>query len=516
MSSLGRRRGLPDLPNELLRDIADDLTCSDLKSLRIVCSRLQDFATPLIFTTVICAARRGVLDAFKALSNHPQLCQYVTKLVYDSSWFEHDMVEQYEEIAKNSEKSDTSTTTEGREKYIQGYKEQEHILASELAPALGLAIKNFSNLRRVDYADLSRLPCFRWDRVEDLGPDFRLGDLTFSPVKNEASIHYPLIPHLFKDTSLRCRYFGLARLLEDLCQEGLKVHIDDLRLGDSTYSRDSGGIPDILFMALTEGSFGSLTAFESLRNLDITFSYCTRAHHAYAFTRFCQLELLRLVGPICAPNDDSKFAPAIRQPVVRFPGHDVHATWPKLRALELKWVVSSTADFLAFLDRHRNTLQFANIYQCYLDGKDTWCTLVSSLRSMYPNLIVEPYQRCYYYMTHHYDTRIINFTLYGGQAALVNMGIPSGTDTNVDNYDEDEVSNFHNDEESLPEEERYSSEELDYSEDGDTSETEGCPVQHKSNCQCNTNHWELGIEGLKSCNSATADSTQTNTTSNDT
>ncbi|KAL8698146.1 MAG: hypothetical protein Q9224_001984 [Gallowayella concinna] len=498
MSAPARRQDLVSLPNELLREIADLLTRRDLKSLSSVCRRLRLFTAPLIFTTATCAVRRGVLEAFKALSDHPQLNQNITKLVYDSSWFDHEIVKQYEKIDEESRAADDHSTTEGREKFIQSYEEQEKILESELASVLQHAISNFSNLQCITYADFSRLSCLRWDRVEYLGPDFRTGYSESPRVKNEASIQYPLIPHLSGNTTLRCRHLGLALLLKQLCRDGSKAQVDDLRLGDGAYSRDFGGIPDVLFMALADGSFGPSTAFDSLRKLDVTFSYCTRRDHANAFLRFRHLELLRLVGPECSPSN-AKYAPTLSEPIVRFPSSGGEAAWPKLRALELKWVASTTSDFLAFMNGHKDTLRFANIYECYLDEGDRWRELVSSLRSMYPNLLIEPYQTNI--RDDFYDSRIIHFTLYEGQATLVDMGIPSDPHTKVDNYDEGEVSNFYDSDadESLREEERWSSEELDYSEDGDTSDIEGKPVQHTPECTRNANRWKLGTEAFKNC-----------------
>ncbi|KAL8773031.1 MAG: hypothetical protein Q9209_002051 [Squamulea sp. 1 TL-2023] len=475
--------GLLSLPNELLLDIAHHLDRSDLKIIRIVCSRLAEFAAPFVFTTAICAARQGVFVAFQALSKRPQVSQHVRELVYDSSSFEHETVKLFEKSTAESQPPNAPSTPEGQQQYIEGYRQQEKLLESSLPSTLAKAVRRFSNLRRIIYSDFGRLPCFRWDRVEDLGPDFRLAHLHIPEAKNEACLRHPLVPHLEKDKSLRCSYLPLAVLLRELFRADCKAQVDDLRLGDNRISRGKGGIPDILFMSLFDGSYGPSTAlFGSLRKLDVTFAYCTRRDHAEALPRFGRLELLRLVGPMCSPAD-SRFAPDLSEPVVRFPISGKDFFWPKLRALELKWVASSIMDFLTFLNRHKDTLQFVILHEMYLDATDEWRNLTSSLRAIYPNLIVEPYQTSIPY--NHDGSPIIQFTLYYGQATLVNMEDPSHTNTNVNNYDEDETSNFHDDEESLSEEERWSSEELEYSEDGDTSDIEEPPVQHRQDCTSN-------------------------------
>ncbi|KAI4101254.1 MAG: hypothetical protein LQ339_005181 [Xanthoria mediterranea] len=495
LSKSGHTRvNLTALPNELLRDIADYLTKRDLKNIRGVCSRLQDFAAPLIFTTAICAARRGLFEVFIALSDHPKLNQHVTELIFDSSSFDHETVKLFESYATGSNSAPVSSTTPvgrkqhirkysttpvGRERYFHGYREQTKILDFELSSALANAVREFTNLRRVIYADFGRVPCFRWDRVDDLGPDFRLGHLHVPEAKPEA-LQYPLLKHLEKDTPLRSMYLGLAVLLREFFRADCKTQVDDLRLGDSESSRGKGGIPDTLFMALFDGSYGCSTAlFDSVRKLDVTFTYCTRCDHAKALPRFHHLQLLRLVGPMCSPGD-GRYAPDLFEPVVRFPTSGEDTVWPQIRALELKWVASNTVDLLAFLKLHRDTLRFVNLYEVYLDERNQWAKLVSSLRSLYPNLTIEPPQRPR--MDYPYPSGIIYFTLYEGQAHLTNMGVLSSTEGSIDDYDEDEVSNFHDDEKSLPESERWSSEDLDYSEDGAptgfTSDEEECPIKH--------------------------------------
>ncbi|KAL8787948.1 MAG: hypothetical protein Q9213_001976 [Squamulea squamosa] len=414
--------GLLSLPNELLRDIADHLDRSELKNIRIVCSRLAEFAAPFVFTTAICAARRGVFNAFRALSDDPQLSQHIRELVYDSSSFEYETVKLFGKPTAEAQLPNIPNIPEEQQQYVEGYRQQEELLASRLPSTLAKAVRRFSNLRLIIYSDFGRVSCFRWDRVEDLGPDFRLADLHIPEAKNEALLRYPLVPQLEKNSPLRCRYLALAVLLRELFRADSKAHVQDLRLGDDRFSRGKGGIPDILFMALFDGSYGPSTAlFDSLRKLDVTLTYCTRGDHAEALSRFQRLELLRLV---------------------------------------------------------------------YLDEMDKRHNLTSSLRTIYPSLIVEPYQTPLRY--EHHGSPIIQFTLYDGQATLVDMRDPSHTDANVDDYDEDEVSNFHDDDKSLPDEERWSSEELDYSEDGDTSNIEEPPMQHRqdytSNSQANSTH----------------------------
>ncbi|KAL8671815.1 MAG: hypothetical protein Q9168_003699 [Polycauliona sp. 1 TL-2023] len=458
------RISLPTLPNDLLRDVADFLSIRDLKNVRGVCSRLEDFASPLIFTTAVCAARRGVFEAFKALSNHPKLNQHVTELVYDNSFLDYQTVKRFKSYAETHDSHRVSADFIPSHYARKTYKEQKKILGSELSSALESGIRRFSNLRRIIYADFGRLACFQNDRFEDLGPAFRLGHIHVPEFSNRV-LQYPLLQCLRANTPLRSMYLGLAVLLRALFRPDCKTRIEDLQIGDNKFSHRKDGIPDTLFMALFDGSYGLSSAlFDTVRKLDITFTYCTRRDHAKALTRFGNLELLRIVGPFCSP-DKAFLSPSLNKPVVRF---GENGLWPQLRALELKWVSARTVDLLSFFQCHKDTLQFVKLYEVHLrDKTKQWCSLVSSLRSIYPTMTVEPNQRSW--LDHHHVWRVIHFTLFNGQAELVDMGVYSSLEEEVgevDNCDEDMISDFHDSDKSDPEEERWSSEELDYSEDG--------------------------------------------------
>lgn len=309
-------------------------------------------------------------------------------------------------------------------------------MAQELAPTIRRAIQNFPQLRRLIYADFSALPFFHWDRIEELGPAHRLGNPDWRiKSKIESCFVSPLFFALYTDLSLRRKYLGLALLLGALSQSDSKAQIDDLRIGDGRWSRDEGGVPDILLMALSDQSYGPRPAFESLRKLDITVSDTNDISQLeQKFPHFPQLELLRLVGPMCSPIKEG-YAPRLRSPAIRFPRD---ASWPRLRALELKWISFKTEDLLNFLDCHRDTLHFINLHQIYIDESSMFGNLVRGLRSMYPSLTVEPYKRFQHFPT--FQTLIVDFAFYDGQATLMNTGICLGSDQSLDDYDEDQIS----------------------------------------------------------------------------
>ena len=71
------------------------LSKRDLKAVRLSGSHyLGSLASSLIFTTAYIAARKAVLNTFMALTTHPEFCNYVKEIVYDSSHISADVVRQ--------------------------------------------------------------------------------------------------------------------------------------------------------------------------------------------------------------------------------------------------------------------------------------------------------------------------------------------------------------------------------------------------------------------------------------
>ncbi|KAI4126143.1 MAG: hypothetical protein LQ338_003913 [Usnochroma carphineum] len=476
-------RGFLDLPTELLIQISSHLSKVEVKALRLTCSGFKEFANPLIYTTAHVAARRRVFDAFKGLSSQPDLSQHVIEIIYDSSWFDPETAEEYRQSPEATSKSDKpSTTGQSRAKYIEAFDEQEKILEHELAPAVRHAMKNFLHVRRLIYADFARSPGFHLDRYDDLGGAFRLGDTQWPVDKAEnppdrasdpalalTSDREHMTDFLSRNAYLRRRYFGLALLLEPLSQPDSKTQIADLRIGDSTYSRGAGGIPDTLFLAFSNNKYGLSCPFNHVRELDLTFNGCaSRRPPDQMFPYFPHLELLRLVGPVCSPRE-MRFSPRFRKPVIQLHEFCEGTFWPKLRALELKWISIRTQDLLNLFDLHMETLRYVVLHEVYMHEEPAWVEIEPSLCSMYPSLIVEH--------THHYlpsipyKTQIINFSLHHGVATLSNTGVPREADHLVDDaYDEDQISNY-SAIEGFEDDERYSSEELDFSGGSDSGDS---------------------------------------------
>ncbi|KAL9576667.1 MAG: hypothetical protein Q9212_006912 [Teloschistes hypoglaucus] len=460
--------GLLGLPIELLREITDYLVRRDLKSLRLVSSGLQDLVTPLIFTTAVCALRRGVFDIFQAVVNSPTISQCITELVYDASCFNLKVVEQWEREENTSDKPAAQAIVEyqQRHKLIAAFHEQENILKTELTPALQHAVWNFPKLRRLIYADFQRQTSFRGDRVEDLGYDFRVrGEWQFlykARTEVEVSVSHSIEPLLLDDITFRRSHIGLFVLLNALSHMHCEAKIDDLRIGDGFYSRSAGGVPDIILASvITHNLYRDPAVLKSLRKFDLTLSQ-RPIYDAFRWipSLFPHLECLRLVGPICSPLHDS-FAPSLFKPVIELNKNTAIPVWPKLRSLELRWITFHVTSLAAFLEAHRDTLRFVNLQQIYFHDETTFGIIASRLRSTYPDLVTDPEKNRFPEQDDPAQI-IVNFTLYHGEATLIDMR----EGEYVHDYGEDGVSNYSADEH-LDDDERYSSEELEYSGDED-------------------------------------------------
>ncbi|KAI4287350.1 MAG: hypothetical protein L6R35_003389 [Caloplaca aegaea] len=478
-TSMAPLSSLLGLPNELLREISSHLTRIEHKGLRRVCHRLKEILTPLIFTTAYIATRRQVFETFKALSNHPELAQHVVEIIYDASWFDEEIAE-YHRQGIRVPKSDVIVTPESQERFVQAFDEQERITIHELAPVMQDSVKHFPGLRRLIWADLARSPGFRWDRIEDLGGIFRVGETQWAETKPNLT-HQRFRKLLFSDLDYHANstrmYHGLIVLLKALSQPDCKAQITDLRLGDSAYARTSGGVPDVVFKALSDSIYGPSSAFEHLRRLDITINQHEDAsHHEQRFPRFPHLESLRLVAPMCSPPTE-KYAPTLRESAIRLPRFCGAPHWPRLGALELKWVLFEAHYLLDLLRQHRDTLHYINLYEIYIRERSACGTVIRGLRSLYPDLVDEPYR----YGQRSYEVLVLDFTLYDGRAALSNTSTPLGCGGPSDDYDEDDMSNYSAD--GHPEsEERYSSEELDFSDGGDGFEFDTWQARIEPHC----------------------------------
>ena len=170
------------LSNEIWLQTFGYLSSSDLKALRLSMDpNFLPLASSLLFTTAYVAARKGVLETFTNLTTHPVFRAYVEEIVFDSSWIDPVTI-----VECPNEKS--------RPALISLFRQQEAIQRHELRTSMEKAFQCLSNVKKVSYADLSRISCLpgdsndsTWDSDYDNGPlikrleyDYILERLTFA------------------------------------------------------------------------------------------------------------------------------------------------------------------------------------------------------------------------------------------------------------------------------------------------------------------------------------------------
>ncbi|KAL8899995.1 MAG: hypothetical protein Q9207_005913 [Kuettlingeria erythrocarpa] len=481
------------LPAELFIEIFHHLSKAELKILRQVCSRIRELATPLLFNTAYLATRRRALDAFKNLSSHPDLSQHVVEIVYDCSWFDIGTAEAYQYslfptiaqppslYADSRIRKLNAADPESRKSradYVEACEEQAKIVRQELGPTVQRAVKNFTHVRRLIYADFSRTSKSNcdYDRGEELQGAFRLvaSQWTWTTWPAPPSDACRALFHPGNDYCCS-RFVGLALFLRALSQPGCKMEITDLRIGDSMYAPGAGGIPDFLFLDLADDIYGPLIPFKNLRKLDLTISTGVPArswHSHQSFPKFPDLELLRLVAPASLPVLDMPTS-GLREPAIQLSDYCGQAHWPRLRALELRGIASGTTDFLSFLQRHRDTLRFINLRDIHIHELLNWEIIVGVLRSMFPSLIIERSQEHQSYLPDLSDDNgamLLDFNLYYGMATLDNVrSTTCHREDAIGDYEVDQASNYSATEGSVDQdEESCDSEELEFSEGGDS------------------------------------------------
>ncbi len=441
------------LPNELWLQAFGYLSKPDLKALRLSADPLfASLASSLLFTTAYIAARRGVLDTFKNLTTHPVFCKYVKEIVFDSSWIDPATVSR----RANGKNGPALTRL---------FEEQEVIQANELQTALENAFKCLSNVRKVSYADLSRISWLpgdnhdsAWDGDYSDGPLLRRlesnlesGEMSLCCFTAEKHSECPRHNDKFR---YRRILGGLVLLLEVLPKYASKTLLQ-LSLGDRAHSRRDGGIPHWFLWPRTDTItlHSSSTIFHNLQKLELTVS---DVHHAGGHPENPEarhlVQLLSLAENLeeLKLTSDGKAAECCLIDTV---------TWARLRVLYLKGFEASAEELKDFLQRHTRSLESMTL-DCFNLTTGSWRDSGTLIPATNPRLnfilgLLAVRNR---------EVRI-DAVLPLSYKDLDLSGPKPGRSTKADSHDEEEDQ----DEE---EEDGSSSEELDYSSDDSSSETD--------------------------------------------
>ena len=398
---------MPDmLPTELWIEILRYLSKKELKVVRHVGHRhLETLAASLLFTTAYVAARRGVLDIFQKMTNHPIIRHFIREVIYDSSWLDPP-------YGANILRSGCFRITKDCDDLAVAklFQEQERIQVKELSKCLQTAFAQMTHVRKVVFADLARTAGFPGDMI--------VTDKDGDPLRKHIHSGYRTsdISHCcFKESCaggrvlhrgwLRRQYGGLKPLLRALSQSTLPI-FEELILGDGVRSSDDinvtnpsswvgssyGGIPHLFFGPFV-GSFDKpvYPVFALLRKLDLTLCFpdCPKDSNSdHCPTGLCpSLGNLRELLSMAVNLEDLKLSGHIDTANLTFSEVMGLKTWSKLRNLELKYFQATYREMVEYLLRHSESLQVVKLdYFSLRSG--TWQELDNVISREIPKLAI--------------------------------------------------------------------------------------------------------------------------------
>ena len=349
------------LPNEIWLQTFTYLGKVDLKNLRLSMNpHFGSLASSLLFTTAYVAARKGVLNTFRNLTTHPIYRAYVKEVVFDSSWVDSNMI--------------TLLSSSNHKPAWALFQEQDEIQWKISQIRLEEAFQCLLNVKKVSYADLSRISCLPGDNNNDpaCGSDYADGSLILR-------IESDFLPHeietgcllIRKDVdcpvhSDECQYRrhfgGLFPLLRVLSNSACKT-LQQLSLGSRFHACMDAGIPHWFLLSDTKiTTFHSFpNVFHGLRKLELSvtvthlgFPSSSSQLHPHHFSGGDLVDLLSLAESLEELTLIGDPKAAKRLCVTRTLGT---REWPRLRIVYLKWFDASVSELEGFLKRHTLSLR---------------------------------------------------------------------------------------------------------------------------------------------------------------
>ena len=388
------------VPGEIWVQIFGNLNKLDLKALRLSGNHyLGSLASSLLFKTAYIASRKGVIDTFMALTTHPEFCKYVEEIVYDSSLFSPDVVVKY----IHERYGPTLATL---------FSNQEHILISELQNCLGTAFGCLLNIKRVKYADMTRVACLpgdfngsSYEPLDDAKELLIYRNESARPLATDCHCRLkpgiPCVGHE-DDSKNHTKFRGLITLMQ-----ALAIHkasgVSHLSLGNTIHAAGTGGIPYWFFSRfnaeITHPFLGPV--FASLRTLDLTISsdWPLELQHKRSCTSqnpfgdammkavpesFASVDLATILCP--AQNlQEVKLAGECLTYSLRLIDTFSSHTWAKLQVVTLQYFQGSVQEIEDFVTRHTMSLTHLSIDHFFLTSGQ-WKALGRALPPVAPNL----------------------------------------------------------------------------------------------------------------------------------
>ena len=390
-----------NVPSEVwIQTFGSYLSKRDLKPFRLSGSHyLWSLYSTLLFPTAYVAAREAVLNNFMALTTHPELCNYVKEIVYDSSYISPGVVR-----LNRDQKCGSSLATL--------LDDQEDIHGRRLQNALEKAFRSLSNVTRVRYADMSRvaiLPgdcdCSTWDHhnYEEEPLIYRIESAPLQKYSFECRVE-PAAPcrHLENNDEIHDKYSGFADLMQALSSSAA-IEVLNLSLGKRNHAAGTGGISYWFFSSINANITHPYLypVFSSLRKLDLAISSdwptkyqqerCSTSEEQPGTTattstpdHLDSVDLARLLGS--AQNlREVKLAGECLNYSLRFANTFSGHTWNKLRAVDLAYFRGSENELEEFVKRHFTSLRHF-VVDHFILTSGSWTTFGAVVPAVVPDL----------------------------------------------------------------------------------------------------------------------------------
>ena len=347
-----------NVPSEVWIQTFGYLSKGDLKAVRLSGSHyLGSLASSLLFTTAYVAARKAVLNTFVALTTHPEFCNYVKEIVYDSSYISSEV------LGRNkNQKCGSSLATL--------FEEQEDIHGGQLQIALDKAFRSLLNVTRVHYADMSRVVTLpgdcdgsSWGR-HDYQDEPLMYRIDSRSLKSYDVNHY-LNPYVActgheDNDKIEMKYGGFVVLMQALSSSAA-TEVSTLSLGQRKHAAGAGGMSYWFFSPINaEITHPYLRpVFSSLRKLDLTVSSDSPMTSGRACLDF-DVDLAKL---LCSAQnlEEVKLAGDCLTYSLLFANTFSSHTWSKLRAVDLEFFKGSQDELEDFVQRHVTSLRHMSV-----------------------------------------------------------------------------------------------------------------------------------------------------------
>ncbi len=381
------------LPQELLQHIFDDeeLSNSDLESLRLVNKALAAAAAPSLFHTISVWLSLASLERLTSIAEHHQLSSYVKQLIFSPLRFQDiSDIGQYEANERTWMKyrhTSLGTLSLSLTKHVAAYKsyiEVQHRLTQrgEDLEILTWALSKLSHLEIFNFSFCNASIGFH-ELTEAFGP-FRAGDLlTWDP-----DHLLPVVVRALSESQRKIKVFKLGAFDEWTEKEinlGWAAHANlfDSRPPSHPRHRSTRALSNAFSSSYEESGWNC--AFSELRELEVT-EIPVKENSRVSISRVTNsisnlirsaplLEVVSIgeIGSFDSGSFRAKLSSTFER--VRFRGIK------HLRELSLDCHESTDAQMLDFLKAHASTLKIVRFYHVFLTTSD-WVAVIKRLREM--------------------------------------------------------------------------------------------------------------------------------------